>query len=62
MGRPASYFETRAFSAAKSAAKKRGHRLWKFVRATKEGSETGFYVGPRIPQRLARARVAPMKV
>lgn len=58
MARPKSWFERKEFSTAKKAAKTRGHELWKYTRATRQGAkETGYYVGKHIPARLKNAQL-----
>jgi len=58
MPRPKSWFETQDYAIAKSAAKKRGHCLWKFARKDREGkSILGYFVGARLPVRLKLAKI-----
>lgn len=58
MARPKSYFETKEFNKAKSAAKTRGHKLWKFEKTTKSGKDAGFYVGATLPKAMQAKNIA----
>lgn len=57
MARPKSWFERREYSTAKKVAKTRGQNLWKYIRGTRAGKETGYYVGNKIPARLKAAQL-----
>jgi len=58
MARPRCWFVPKAFSAAKKAARDRGHTLWKYTRGTRpSGTEKGYYVGKTLPVRLSHAEV-----
>jgi hypothetical protein len=58
MARPKSWFETKDYTKAASAAKARSHKLWKFSRSKRNGkAETGYFVGIRVPARLQKAKL-----
>jgi len=56
MPRPKSWYETKEYSHAKSAAKARGHKLWKYARSTRDGQCQGYFVGVKLPIRLRTAK------
>jgi hypothetical protein len=62
MPRPNSWFESNEFNKARSAAKTRGHKLWKYDRPTRDGNSAGYFVGQQLPIRLATAKVELKKI
>jgi hypothetical protein len=55
MARPRSWFEIKESKTAKVAARKRGHKLFKWIMNTRQGPVVGYYVGKKIPSNLKRA-------
>jgi len=58
MARPKSWFERKEFATAKRARRDRKQKLWLYTRKLREGgTESGYYVGKKLPARLAHAEV-----
>ncbi|RLC88622.1 MAG: hypothetical protein DRJ03_01750 [Chloroflexi bacterium] len=63
MARPKKWFESKEYNVAKKTAKSSSMSLFKFARQTRDhGVETGYYVGNKLPTRLASAKIEQKKV
>ena len=63
MARPRKWFEPKEYNTAKKFAKSSGEKLFKFARQTRgNGVETGYYVGTKLPTRLANAKIEQKKI
>ena len=56
------WFESNERSVAKKTAKKTGLAAWKYVKQTRTGKTTGFYVGVGIPALLEKPSVSVERI
>lgn len=57
MARPRKWFATRDYNTAYRFACMRRARLWKYTRGTRDGKESGYFVGDKLPMRLNGAEI-----
>lgn len=63
MARPRTWYDPKEYHVARKMAKGTGSKLFKFARQTRsDGVETGYYVGNKLPTRLANAKVEQKKI